>query len=986
MFKIIITTTLIVFQSSLLLAQSPGLIYYPAGGNGVTPLNPNGDAWSSTAFSGYSSNDLLESEILYQPLPVPYKEEASDITVTTNCGFSDIVGSSFSESGVYMYSDGTNLLFRFRQGGTVNTSKGYSILIDTDMKFGCCGANADPNYVANTTVANGNPGFEIEIVLETNFQVAMYNVDGIDNPAIPVRTYPIGTNHQRSVALTNNCDDPDFFHDFYVVLADLYSDYGITSSTPLRYAATTVMAPKPALGGPLSDINGGESYEDIINYQCGTPIGATPTSGEPCSCTNPPTMNGPIPSGTNVPITGNWNALTAEKPNNATIELFVNGIEDTSTSTTGGAGWNMTLPGPLVNGDTIYATAQATGEGVCDPNPQTIIVSDCNAGNTPAQPIITCIGFKGIAGTSEPNNSIKIYRFLAPPAIPTEELVATIAADPSGMWGWDGITPINNPPPSVCTSGGGDMLEGTYHVVQHDLLNSCPSASASICLDRSGGAYPLMGTATSPTITTPLITVYSSEITGTSLASDHIRLYKNGYPVETTAADGFGDWSFTNVPFGLGDIVTVTAQADLTCESAPATMVVECEVLPPSINSNLINKVPAGSVLGGTSSVVGATISIYDASAPGIPIETGIPIIGGVWASTITAAVGVTYFATTVSACGSSTASWLVIALPPTPDRCGTFTATPYNDQTTIVSGTLSSAVPGTEVNLYIDVLIDDLFISTTNTNVWSVPIAGELSGGATLTFGIQEPGMLEFLCPASELVICVPPPAFSVTPSTAIITTFGGVATFSLSSTTPGVLYAVENVSLPNEDIGVSLFSTGADFDLVTFPYTIPGTYPVQIKAMTFNGDGCTNISPATIIANFSLGTDTRTECSPYIWIDGNTYTASNNTATHILTNAVGSDSLVTLDLTINYSSASTDTQVACDTYTWPLNSTTYTSSASSPTVTLTNAAGCDSIVTLDLTINNSNSGTDAQVACDTYTWPLNSITYTSSTNTPTV
>ena len=51
------------------------------------------------------------------------------------------------------------------------------------------------------------------------------------------------------------------------------------------------------------------------------------------------------------------------------------------------------------------------------------------------------------------------------------------------------------------------------------------------------------------------------------------------------------------------------------------------------------------------------------------------------------------------------------------------------------------------------------------------------------------------------------------------------------------------------------------------------------------------------------SNGTDTKTECNSYTWIDGNTYTASNNTATfNIVGGAANScDSLVTLDLTIN-------------------------------------------------------------------------------------
>lgn len=47
--------------------------------------------------------------------------------------------------------------------------------------------------------------------------------------------------------------------------------------------------------------------------------------------------------------------------------------------------------------------------------------------------------------------------------------------------------------------------------------------------------------------------------------------------------------------------------------------------------------------------------------------------------------------------------------------------------------------------------------------------------------------------------------------------------------------------------------------------------------------------------------GTDVITACESYTWIDGVTYTSSNNTATDTLINAAGCDSIVTLDLTIN-------------------------------------------------------------------------------------
>ncbi len=62
-----------------------------------------------------------------------------------------------------------------------------------------------------------------------------------------------------------------------------------------------------------------------------------------------------------------------------------------------------------------------------------------------------------------------------------------------------------------------------------------------------------------------------------------------------------------------------------------------------------------------------------------------------------------------------------------------------------------------------------------------------------------------------------------------------------------------------------------------------------------------------------------------------------------------------MTLDLTINNSTTGTDVQTACDSYTW-IDGNTYTSNNNSATFTLTNAAGCDSVVTLDLTIDTVN------------------------------
>ena len=126
--------------------------------------------------------------------------------------------------------------------------------------------------------------------------------------------------------------------------------------------------------------------------------------------------------------------------------------------------------------------------------------------------------------------------------------------------------------------------------------------------------------------------------------------------------------------------------------------------------------------------------------------------------------------------------------------------------------------------------------------------------------------------------------------------------------------------------------------------------------------GAGTTNLTSVGIndifVQKMSLcipttGSDIQAACDSYTWIDGNTYTSSNNTATHILTNAAGCDSVVTLNLTINNFTTGTDTQTACHSFTW-IDGNTYTSSNNTATHTLTNTAGCDSLVTLSLTINS--------------------------------
>ncbi|MDF3029306.1 MAG: hypothetical protein K0S23_3613, partial [Fluviicola sp.] len=158
------------------------------------------------------------------------------------------------------------------------------------------------------------------------------------------------------------------------------------------------------------------------------------------------------------------------------------------------------------------------------------------------------------------------------------------------------------------------------------------------------------------------------------------------------------------------------------------------------------------------------------------------------------------------------------------------------------------------------------------------------------------------------------------------------------------------------------------------------PGVYQVTI----IDANGCqTSLNEVIGEPAQIFGTDIQTACDSLTWIDGNTYYVSTNTPTFVLQNTAGCDSTVTLNLTITNSTTGTDVQTTCDSLTW-IDGNTYYVSTNTPTFVLQNAAGCDSTVTLNLTIANSTTGTDVQTACDSLTW-IDGNTYYASTNTPT-
>ncbi len=183
------------------------------------------------------------------------------------------------------------------------------------------------------------------------------------------------------------------------------------------------------------------------------------------------------------------------------------------------------------------------------------------------------------------------------------------------------------------------------------------------------------------------------------------------------------------------------------------------------------------------------------------------------------------------------------------------------------------------------------------------------------------------------------------------------GKATRAVTLKESGVLqvgYIKKDISCAQANDGSITFTVNGWADSHTAKLNIAGQMPTSVsgeKALfIFNElaadtytfevtDKCGNTAsqPVTIQAPAAItGIDTQVACDSYTWIDGITYTENNRTATHTLTGISGCDSVVTLNLTINRTVYGTDTQVACDSYTW-IDGITYTESNHTATHTLT-------------------------------------------------
>ncbi|OQP64736.1 hypothetical protein A3860_18420 [Niastella vici] len=835
------------------LAQSPGIIVRPAAGIGSTPLNPNGDGFSSSSTSGFISSDITESEVPYKIVPPSFLEPTSDLMRGPSELYSDLV-RQVDGSGFYIYNDGTNLLFRLRLGNIISGSKGYSILIDTDGKIGSTGAYADPNYQAATTGINGNPGFELEVVLETNFRVAVYNVDGTSNP-VKLDSFGINTNSQISIALSTVSGTPDYFYDFYVPISSL----GITASTPLRMVATTVMAPKPAIGGPKSDIYGVNDglYNNDYMKSWEAAISNTPTytlsninsggSGVGAGCTAAPTLTSPIQAGSGITVSGSWTALDGTKPALATITLYINGVASGTTTATSGNTWNVT--GVTVNaGDVLYAKAQATGESMClqSNNVQAVSCSPTNTTSTSSL-AFSCLTRKGMSGTRPANAAVRIY------TVTTSgfTLLATDATSPavtyptSTTWWYDGTSAGGADP---CSSTTNDMPNNMSFAITAQESAKCESGPVFDCLNLSP--------ANTPTITQTNVYTSTTTISGAiaSGAGATVRLYLNDKLNSTVTADGSGNYTFSNLVFAQGDALYVIAQLSSSCVSATTSRTVTCYTEPPSITTDNNGNLAAGAttITGKSGENAGTVVTVLE---NGVSKGTTTVQSDGTWSLAYTLISGKSYTATQqYGTCAMSSASTAATALATT-TVCPTITGT-YKASDNTINGTFPSSFTG-KVRLYLDgVLIDSVVVSGATS--WSIPVntsyLNTLYAGGVLTVTSQASGAAEKTDCSSNATIGCPTTAIpSITPTSSTIYT-GQSVTYAVSNSASGLLYAVTSSASSTTNYAVSKWGTGSSLSIPTNAFTSAGTYNVLVSAVSFSGAGCLTSSPATITVNIIL------------------------------------------------------------------------------------------------------------------------------------
>lgn len=148
-----------------------------------------------------------------------------------------------------------------------------------------------------------------------------------------------------------------------------------------------------------------------------------------------------------------------------------------------------------------------------------------------------------------------------------------------------------------------------------------------------------------------------------------------------------------------------------------------------------------------------------------------------------------------------------------------------------------------------------------------------------------------------------------------------------------------------------ISTLTGVANLTSCRLKFTFEGSYNYIMIDDISLFSGSTNASGTNQFVN-SFSTIAEQACGPYTSPSGNYTWTTSGTYYDTIPNSFNIDSIMTIQLNVGAHTSATQTETALDSYTWPVNNQTYTASGQY-TAVIPNASGCDSTITLDLTMN---------------------------------
>lgn len=180
----------------------------------------------------------------------------------------------------------------------------------------------------------------------------------------------------------------------------------------------------------------------------------------------------------------------------------------------------------------------------------------------------------------------------------------------------------------------------------------------------------------------------------------------------------------------------------------------------------------------------------------------------------------------------------------------------------------------------------------------------------------------------------------------------FSSPGTYSVLVETPAgcdsLVVLTLGINDPTTNLGTIRICEGRSYRVGNVDYTMPGTYSVDLPSFV----GCDSTVNFTLIVQSQITTNLDVvlcEGESYTYL-GNTYTTTGSYPFNYVSSA-GCDSIFTLNVQVNPELTTTLNETLCFGEFYTLGSTTYTASGTY-TQTFNGSNGCDSIVTLNLTI----------------------------------